>query len=99
MEPAEPLDTGWDSASTRVGLAVILGVAIGLGLAIKLRKFLRTREKPAEAAAHEAGTEISPELAEADRLLAERRSVIYQAGLKSAEEAGSLWTQGRKLAG
>ena len=40
---------------------------------------------------------VSTLFAEADRIVIERRTLIYQEGLKTAESAGKLWSLGRKL--
>ena len=43
--------------------------------------------------------ERTPDFAEAARDIGVRLKTIYEEGLKVAEDAGELWTRGRKLAG
>jgi hypothetical protein len=87
---------GWETNAAKLWLGVAVGVAVGVGIAMSRRK--RSRWDQARAIGQRVA-ERTPDFAEAARDIGVRLKTIYEEGLKVAEDAGELWTRGRKLAG
>ena len=75
-------------------LGIAVGAAIGIGIALSRRK-----RSPWDSARKVAGriTDHSGDLAAATSTIIDRVRTIYDEGLKVVEEAGELWSHGRKL--
>ncbi len=75
-----------------IGIAV--GAAVGIGIALSRRK-----RSPWDSARRITNrfTDRSGDLAEAANDIMQRVKTIYDEGCKVVEEAGELWSHGRKL--
>lgn len=89
--------TVWENHSSKIWLGIALGTAIGVGVAI-LRRPKRSRWDIARRATQQLGSR-SADFADAARDIVDRVKVIYEEGSRIAQDAGELWTRGRKLAG
>ncbi|HKE26755.1 MAG TPA: hypothetical protein VKB88_30590 [Bryobacteraceae bacterium] len=90
-------DWDWGSQSTKIWVGIAIGAAVGLGIAL-------SRRRPATRwdSAREFGKRISDrseDLADATRDIMTRVRTIYDEGRKVLEDAGELWSHGRKLVG
>ena len=84
----------WDNRSTMIWLGVAAGAALGLGIALSRRRPTRWDS------AREFGQRISErsgDLADATQDILQRVRTIYEEGRKVLEDAGELWSHGRKL--
>jgi hypothetical protein len=88
----------WENHSGKIWLGLAMGTAIGLGIAYSRRPKRKTGWDTARQAAKQIG-DRSSEFAEAARDIVERVKTIYEEGARIAQDAGELWTRGRKLAG
>jgi hypothetical protein len=75
-------------------LGIAVGAAIGIGIALSRRK--RSPWDQARKVATRI-TDRSGDLADATSNIIERVKTIYDEGCKVVEEAGELWSHGRKL--
>jgi hypothetical protein len=87
----------WGNQSTKIWLGIAIGAAVGLGIAL-------SRRRPASRwdSAREFGRRISDrsgDLAEATQDIAHRVRKIFDEGRKVVNDAGELWTHGRKMVG
>lgn len=87
----------WENHSGKIWLGVALGTAIGLGLALNNRR-PKSRWDAARRATKNLGG-VSADLADAARDIVDRCKVIYEEGSRILEDAGELWSRGRKLVG
>ena len=87
---------GWQGSASKLWLGVAVGVAVGIGIALSRRK--RSRWEQAREVARRAA-DRSPDFADATRDIIDRVKTIYDEGCKVVEDAGELWTHGRKLVG
>ena len=84
------------SKETRILLGIAAGVAVGIGVALSRRKKSRwdtVRAIPQRVTAR------SGDLADISRDLAGRVAHLYDESCKLLEDAGRLWSNGRKLVG
>ncbi|HUK15161.1 MAG TPA: YtxH domain-containing protein [Bryobacteraceae bacterium] len=89
-------NNGWGNQSTKIWVGIAIGAAVGLGIALSRRKQSRWDS------AREFGQRISDrsaDLADATQDLLQRARTIYEEGRKVVEDAGHLWSHGRKLVG
>lgn len=86
----------WNMNATKLWLGVAIGVAVGVGIALSRRK--KTRWEQAQEITNRV-RERTPDFADATRDICERVKTIYEEGLKVVEDAGELWSHGRKLVG
>jgi len=87
----------WSNHTTKLWLGIAAGTAIGLGIALSRRPM-----KTGWDAARRIGERLSDrsgDLSEAAANIIGRVKIILDEGRKVAEDAGALWTQGRKVAG
>jgi hypothetical protein len=89
--------TVWENHSSKIWLGIALGTAIGLGVAIS-RRPKKSRWDIARRATQQISGR-SAEFADAARDIVDRVKVIYEEGARIAQDAGELWTRGRKLVG
>ena len=87
----------WGNQSTKIWLGIAIGAAVGIGIAL-------SRRRPATRwdSAREFGKRISDrseDLADATRDIMQRVRTIYEEGRKVMEDAGELWSHGRKMVG
>jgi hypothetical protein len=87
---------GWEPNSSKIWIGVAVGVAVGIGIALSRRK--RSRWDQAREVTRRVA-DGSPDLADATRDIVDRVKTIYEEGLKVVEDAGELWSHGRKLVG
>ena len=75
-------------------LGIAVGAAIGIGIAMSRRK-----RSPWDSARKITNrlSDRSGDLADATSHIMQRVKTIYDEGCKVVEEAGELWSQGRKL--
>ena len=84
----------WENQTTKIWLGIAVGAAVGVGIALSRRR--RSRWDTAR----EFGQRISDrssDLADATQDLLGRVRTIYEEGCKVVEDAGQLWSHGRKL--
>ncbi|MGA7238743.1 MAG: hypothetical protein WBY44_23885 [Bryobacteraceae bacterium] len=86
----------WENHSSKIWFGVALGAAIGLGIAIS-RRPKKTRWEVARRKAQNVISGRSSEFADAARDIMQRVKTIYEEGNRIAQDAGELWTRGRKL--
>jgi hypothetical protein len=86
----------WENHSGKIWLGVALGTAIGLGLALNRRP--KSRWDAARRATKNI-SDASADLADAARDIVDRCKVVYEEGSRILEDAGELWSRGRKLVG
>jgi hypothetical protein len=86
----------WQNHSGKIWLGIALGTAVGLGIAYSRRP--RSRWDIARRATKEISSR-SAEFGEAARDIVDRVKNIYDEGARIAQDAGELWTRGRKLVG
>ena len=89
--------TVWENHSSKIWLGIALGTAIGVGVAI-LRRPKRSRWDVARRATQQL-SKGSADFADAARDIVDRVKVIYEEGSRIAQDAGELWTRGRRLVG
>ena len=77
-----------------IWIGVAIGAAVGIGIALSRRK-----KSPWESARGitKKVADHSGDLADATNNILERVKLIYNEGCKVVEEAGELWSHGRKL--
>ena len=80
--------------AAKIWLGVAVGAAVGIGIALSRRK--RSRWDTARDFGHRI-TERSGDLAEITRGLADRVRNIYEESRRVVDDAGALWSHGRKL--
>ena len=80
----------------KIWFGVALGAAVGIGIALSRRK--RTGWDEARNVTKRFSAK-SEDLAEVSRDILERVKTIYDESRKVVEEAGELWTHGRRLVG
>jgi hypothetical protein len=85
----------WDNSS-KIWFGVALGAAVGLGIAFSRRPKKTRWEVARRKAQHIIGSH-SAEFADAARDLVQRAKAVYEEGSRIAQDAGELWTRGRKL--
>jgi hypothetical protein len=91
------LDThALDSKAARIWVGIVLGAALGIGIALSRRK--RTRWDSARRFTRRVAAG-SDDLAGVTRDMVDRVQTICAESRKVVEEAGQLWSRGRKLAG
>jgi hypothetical protein len=86
----------WENHSSKIWLGIAAGTAIGLMIAYTRRP--KSRWDIARRATKEISGR-SAEFADAARDIVDRVKVIYEEGSRIAQDAGELWSRGRKLAG
>jgi hypothetical protein len=82
----------WENHSGKIWLGIAVGTALGLGIA-----YSRRPKKSRWEIARQQINEHSGDFADAARNIADRVKVIYEEGSRIAQDAGELWTRGRKL--
>jgi hypothetical protein len=95
MQAANGSNNWGNSTTLLLGLAA--GTAIGLGVALS-----RRQKKNRWDSARRVGQRISQQSSEVGDAVSDiigRVKVIYEQGRKLAEDAGELWSHGRKLTG
>jgi hypothetical protein len=75
-------------------LGIAIGAAVGIGIALSRRK--RSPWDDARRITTRL-SDHSEDFADATKDILQRVKTIYDEGCKVVEEAGALWTQGRKL--
>ncbi len=93
-ENATNISSKGPSNETKIWLGIAAGVAVGIGVAISRRK--KSRWETVRALPQRM-TARSGDLAEATRDLAGRVAHLYGESRKLVEDAGRLWSNGRKL--
>ena len=96
MDSENNMNGSWDVNSTKLWMGVAIGVAVGLGIALSRKK--KTKWDQAQEITRRVA-DRSPDFADATRDIVERVKTIYEEGLKVVEDAGELWSHGRKLVG
>jgi len=79
-----------------IWIGVAIGAAVGVGIALSRRK------REPWAAAREMTKRVanrSGDISEATRDIVDRIKTIYEESCKVVEDAGELWSHGRKLVG
>jgi hypothetical protein len=85
----------WENQTAKIWLGIAVGAAVGIGIALS-----RRRQHSRWDVARELGQRISDrsgDLAEATQDILGRVRTIYEEGCKVVEDAGHLWSHGRKL--
>jgi uncharacterized membrane protein YccC len=77
--------------ASKIWIGIAVGAAVGIGVALSRRR--RTRWEMAR----ELVTDRSGDMAEAAKGIAARVKTIYEETRKVVEDAGDLWSQGRRL--
>jgi hypothetical protein len=88
----------WENHSNKIWLGIAMGTALGLGIAYSRRPKKRTGWDIARQATKKI-SDRSGEFSDAARDIVERVKTIYDEGSHIVEDAGELWSRGRKLAG
>ncbi|HJT86584.1 MAG TPA: hypothetical protein VJ732_01985 [Bryobacteraceae bacterium] len=86
------------SRNNAIWMGVAIGTAVGIGIALSRRKAARDPW----SAAHDITKRVanrSGEISDVTRDILDHIKNIYDESIKVVEEAGELWTQGRKLVG
>jgi hypothetical protein len=91
MSPEMNNDQGRNMA---IWIGIGIGAAVGIGIALSRRK--RTAWDSARDISKRVA-DHSGDLAESTRDIVDRVRKIYEEGCKVVEEAGELWSHGRKL--
>jgi gas vesicle protein len=79
-----------------VWIGIAVGAAVGIGIALSRRK--RTRWDSARDISRRMA-DRSGDLADATQDLVARVKTIYEEGVKVVEDAGQLWSHGRRMVG
>ncbi len=95
MAAPENMDTESNQAS-KIWLGIAVGAAVGIGIMLSRRK--KTRWESAREITRRVADQSS-ELGDVTRNLVDRVRNIYEETLKVVDDAGQLWSRGRKLAG
>jgi hypothetical protein len=88
------MNNGFGNKGVWIGIAV--GAAVGIGIALSRRK--RSRWDSARELSQRVAAK-SEDLGEVGRDLLDRVKTIYEESRRLVEDAGELWTHGRKLVG
>ncbi len=80
----------------KIWMGVAIGAAVGIGIALSRRR--RSGWDNARLATKRFSNK-SEDLAEVSRDILERVKTIYDEGRRVVEDAGELWTHGRRLVG
>jgi hypothetical protein len=89
------MTNGMTSTSNRVWIGVGIGAAIGVGLALSRRR--RSHWSVARAS-HRVADHTSDVVA-ASKDIVDRIRVIYNESCKLVDQAGDLWSSGRRIVG
>jgi hypothetical protein len=84
------------SNNTKIWIGIAVGAAVGLGIALSRRG--HGRRSRWDDVTRRIG-ESSSDFAEATRDIADRIKTIYDESRRVVEEAGAIWSHGRKLVG
>ena len=82
--------------NTAIWIGVAIGAAVGVGFALSHRK--RDPWSTAKAAAGRVANRTG-DISEATKDIVERIRTIYEESRKVVDDAGELWSHGRKLVG
>src|SRR5512147_3139071 len=94
MEADDNMDYGGTHIPT-IWIGIAIGAAVGIGIALS-RSGRRDRWKSARHIT-ERIADNTGDLADAGRNILDRVKVIYDESRKVVEEAGELWSHGRRL--
>ena len=86
----------WGNRNMMIWLGIAAGTALGLGIALSRRK--QSRWDSAREFGHRI-SERSGDLADATQDIVQRVRTIYEEGRKVMEDAGELWSHGRRMVG
>jgi hypothetical protein len=90
-------NTTVDGANSRkIWMGVAIGAAVGIGIALSRR---RRSGWDAARVATKRFSNKSEDMADVSRDILERVKTIYDEGRRVVEDAGELWTHGRRLVG
>jgi gas vesicle protein len=81
-----------------IWIGVAIGAAVGLGYALSRNKKKRDPWSSAKLAAERVASRTG-DISDATKDIVERIRTIYEEGKKVVEDAGELWSHGRKLVG
>ncbi len=89
-------DMSTNGHNRAIWIGVAIGTAVGLGIALSRRK--KDPWESARAVSKRVASR-SEDISDAARDIVDHIKTIYEEGCKVVEEAGELWSHGRKMVG